>query len=187
MVDPFSIAAVGGIALAEGIKFLYGQAGKILDRRAERRAAAKAGQAAPPAEPIAVGETPEAFTGTLAPMEVDDAAAEEQARNLVELRRTIEDHEQGDAADADAIRAALALRDALEDIVGQRITFEGEDRDPSGTPVATGRLKADVIKGRAAGLDIETMKGGRAEGSLEAKEIAEGADAAGTRIKNLGG
>lgn len=186
MVDPFSIGAVAGLALTEGIKFLYGQAGEILRRRAERKAAAKAGQA-PPAEPIAVEKTPEAFAGSLGPMAVDDDAAEEQAQNLKELRRTIEDHELGDADEAETIRATLALRDALEDIVGQRITFAGEDREPSGTPVATGRLTADVIKGRASGLEIETMKGGRAEGTLEAKEIAEGADAAATRIRNLGG
>ena len=188
MVDPFSIGAVAGLALTEGIKFLYNQAGEILKRRAERKAAAKAGEA-PPAEPIAVEETPEAFTGTLSPLRIDDKAADEQAQNLKDFRRTVEDHALGDAADADpgVIRATLALRDAIEDIVGQRITFAGEEREPSGTPVATGRLTAATIRGRATGLEVGEMTGGRAEGELKADEIAEGADAAGARVTKLGG
>jgi hypothetical protein len=188
VVDPLSIGAIAGVALTEGIKFLYSQADAILKRRAERKAAAKSGAAAP-AEPIAVA-TPSAFTGTLAPLQIDQEAADEHAENLKELRHVLEDQALGHApsgeVDPDVIRATLALRDAIEDIVGQRITFEGEDREPSGTPVATGRVSAKVIKGRATGLDVDEMTGGQAKGEVEADEITEGGEATGLRVRKLG-
>jgi hypothetical protein len=37
MADPFSAAALGGVVLTEGIKFLYRQAGEVLKRWRERR------------------------------------------------------------------------------------------------------------------------------------------------------
>ncbi len=41
MVDPLSITAIGAVAITEGIKFLYGQAGEILKRWRERKDADK--------------------------------------------------------------------------------------------------------------------------------------------------
>lgn len=37
MVDPLTISAIGAVAITEGIKFLYGQAGEILKRWRERK------------------------------------------------------------------------------------------------------------------------------------------------------
>ena len=41
VADPFTLAAVGAVAITEGIKFLYGQAGEVLKRWRERKAAGK--------------------------------------------------------------------------------------------------------------------------------------------------
>jgi hypothetical protein len=38
--DPITLAALGAVALSEGVKFLYGQAGELLKRRREQRASA---------------------------------------------------------------------------------------------------------------------------------------------------
>jgi hypothetical protein len=186
MVDPLTLGA--GVALTEGIKFLYNQAGAILTRRAERKQAEKAGAPAPE-NPIAV-ETPEVVEGRLAPVTVDPKAADEHADQLKALRNVLEDYAQGwsDPSEAgdEVLRQTAALRDAIEDVIGQRITFRGERREPSGTPVVTGRLKAEQIRGRAAGVDVGEMETGKVEGTVEAGEIGEGADVAGARVQNIG-
>jgi len=41
MIDPLTISAIGAVAITEGIKFLYGQAGELLKRWRERKDAAK--------------------------------------------------------------------------------------------------------------------------------------------------
>ena len=45
MPDPVTLAAVGGFALTEGIKFLYGQAGEALKHWQERKKAKAAAAA----------------------------------------------------------------------------------------------------------------------------------------------
>ena len=46
MVDPLSLSAIGAVALTEGIKFLYEQAGEVLKRWRDRKdAGAKAAPA----------------------------------------------------------------------------------------------------------------------------------------------
>ena len=41
MVDPLTLSAIGVVAITDGIKFLYGQAGEILKRWRERKDTAK--------------------------------------------------------------------------------------------------------------------------------------------------
>jgi hypothetical protein len=188
MVDPLSLAVLTGVALTEGIKFLYQQADAILKRRAERKAAEQRG-APPPADPIAV-ESPPIVDGRLSPMTVDARAADELADELKDLRRRLDDYAQGyeipGDGDQEVLRTTSALRDAIEDIIGQRISFKGEHREPSGTPVATGRIKAKEVRGRAIGVDVEKMHSGRAEGTVDVDVVHEHGEAIGTRIKDFG-
>src|SRR4051812_20734873 len=118
VVDPISLGAIAGVAITEGIKFLYNQADAILTRRAERKRAKKDG-APPPEDPIP-GETPPVLEGRLAPLTVDDAAADEHAEQLKALRGQLEDYARGyndvDEGGPEVVRATLALRDAIEDI-----------------------------------------------------------------------
>lgn len=189
MAEPLSIAVLTGVALTEGIKFLYNQADTILKRRAERK---RAGQATPPGpeSPIAV-QTPEVVQGRLAPVSVDVQAADNLADELKELRRRLEDYAQGYETprdgDPELLRTMLALRDAIEDVIGQRITFRGENREPSGTPTVTGQISAREIRGRATAVDVGEMRSGQVTASLDADVIDTGADATGARIAKLGG
>src|SRR4029453_12668768 len=65
MADPLTLAAVGALALAEGIKFLYGQAGEVLKRWRERKATAATGPTPVASEPVAVELPAAAFDGRL--------------------------------------------------------------------------------------------------------------------------
>jgi len=188
MVDPLSVTALTGVALTDGIKFLYDQAGAILTRRAERRRAEKLGTA-PPAEPIPV-KPPEVVAGQLAPISIDAAAADVLADELKELRRRLDDYAQGYETpredDRDVLRTIVALRDAIEDIIGQRITFKGEARERSGTPVVTGRISAAEIRGRATAVEVGDMVSGRVDAQVHTDVIEAGGEVTGARITNLG-
>src|SRR5690242_7738475 len=99
MVDPLSIAVLGGIAATEGIKFLYGQAAEILKRRRERRDAERAGTP-PPAGPIPVGD-PGVLEGELHPFEIDDAVVDRLEGQIKALRTDLADYADGVAGEAD--------------------------------------------------------------------------------------
>ena len=65
--DPLTLAAVGAVALTEGIKFLYGQAGEALKRWRARQQAASA------EAPVAVELPADAFEGRLHDPRLDTA------------------------------------------------------------------------------------------------------------------
>ncbi len=191
MVDPVSIAALTGVALTEGIKFLYNQADAILKRRAEHKRVVE-GQPAPTAPPPQPVETPSVLVGSLRPIEIDDAAADELAGELKALRHRLEDIAEGYETprdgDPSVLAAVTALRDAIEDVIGQRITFRGEDRPATGSPTVTGRIRADVIRGRATSVDAGTVEGGGAvTGTVDVDVVDTGADVAGVRIRRVTG
>jgi choline dehydrogenase-like flavoprotein len=172
MVEPFSLGALGAIALTDGIKFLYAQAGEILKRRRERTAAPT--------------PAPGLLEGELAPLRLDLTEADERIAELRRLRGRLADIadeiEPAEETDAEVVDATLALREAIESIVGQRITFRGEQREPSGTTI-TGIVRAREINGRGSGIE---QTGSTPTGSLHGEVIAdvagENADIAGVRI-----
>ena len=175
MVEPFSLGALGAIALTDGIKFLYAQAGEILKRRRERKETADT----PPAPGLLEGE--------LAPLNLDPAAADELAGDLRDLRHRLADYaddiEPAEETDADAVAATLALREAIEAIVGQRITFRGEQREPTGTPTITGIVRARELHGRASGVAFTGTPTGDIRGEVIADVTGANADVAGVRIQ----
>jgi hypothetical protein len=183
-MEPFTLAALGGVALTEGIKFLYNQAGEILKRRRDRKQGADAGAEATPVE------TPAILEGTLNPITVDLNAADELAEHLKALRAELNEYAQGideaDPQDETVLEATSALRDAVESIIGQRITFTGEDREPSGTPVVTGTLRVKNLRGRGTGAEVEEVLSGEVTGTAEADTVEKGADLAGLRAKSVG-
>ena len=178
-MDPFSLAAIGGLALSQGITFLYNQAGEILKRRRERKAA----------EAVPV-EAPEVLEGELQPVSVDLEAADELANELKLLRAQLGEYAQGteevDPSDESVVRATEALREAVESIIGQRITFKGEEREPSGRAVVTGTVRAREIRAKASGVDVDSIGEAEVRGDVEADVIGEGADVAGVRARSIG-
>jgi hypothetical protein len=184
MVDPLSMTVLGGVAVTEGIKFLYGQATELLRRRAARKEAEAAGKAAA-LQPVIVEAPPDLLQGELKPVTEDANAVDELADELDTLRKQLSDYIDGiakpDAADPVLDRKVDALRTALESAMGQRITFKGEQRNESGT-VVTGRVSAKVVRGIASGIDTDVVKG-EMHGSATAETVEPGARLSGTRIR----
>ncbi len=154
---------MGGVALTEGSKFLYGQATELLKGRRES-ADASAGSTATTTMEL-VRQQPPVLDGPLASAQVDlDLVAAHEAE-LRELRRVLADYAEGladvDPNDGQVLQQVEALRALLELAYGQHLTFQGEARPSTGAPlqVVTGpqddrrqvQISADKIQGQQIG------------------------------------
>lgn len=190
MTDPFTATAIGAVVLAEGIKFLYAQAGELLKRWRDRKEKAAA---------AAVDTTPEkvdvpasaALQGQLASPEINyEFLAEVEDRLRADrkaLNDYVDDTKTPNPGDRQLVARVDSIRTLLEGVYGQRITFVGEDRPTSGTPVALGMVRATIISGEATGFEADEIVSGSATGIVESGEIAEGGSATGLKVKKLGG
>jgi hypothetical protein len=187
-MDPLTLSALGAVALTEGIKFLYGQAGEILKRRRERKKAAEEGRAEGD-EPIRI-ENPGILAGRVEPPIIDFEAADRLEKDLTVLSGRLANYASGleevDASDEELLRATDALRQTLEAIYQQRITFRGEDR-PSSGPLVEGRVDIDEVAGYVAGVRAEVIESGRTTGIVDANRVERGGEAIGLDVKRIGG
>jgi hypothetical protein len=179
MVDPLSLAGLAGVALTEGIKFLYTQAGEALKRWWARDE-----------QPIAV-EQPGVVEGRLEPLVIDVDAAPRLEGDIQQLWSALAPYAQGmrpvDPSNAELVEVTDGLRRALEVLFGQRITFVGEDREPSGT-VVRGTAESETVYGTLAGVIAANIRGGAlVEGRSTSKEVAPGAVQAGTKVETIEG
>ena len=171
-VDPLSLAAIGGVALTEGIKFLYGQAGELLRRRRER-ASDNQPATAPPAGLL------DRDPGSLVP---DLTVLNQLAGELQGLRDELEPYilEHSRLDTQQPLQQIASLRDALEAIYGRRLTFMGEPREPSGT-VVTGTARLRIVEGLAAGVRIDDLTDvARVHGEILGDMVRPGGEAFGT-------
>ncbi len=203
MPDPVTLAAVGGFALTEGIKFLYGQAGEALKHWQERKkakaaAAAEASEAveaveaveaAPALEPVQVTLPADAFDGQLRDPRLHLEAVERLEQDLRDLRAAVADYAQGidevDPKDEQLLAKVDALRQAMEAVYGQRIAFKGEPGPPSGDAVV-GEAKVGEVLGYVAGLRARRIVGGSVIGRVEADSVGPGGQAVGLEADTIG-
>lgn len=182
-MEPFSVAALGALAVTEGIKFLYGQAAEVLKRWRAR----KAGREEDAQAPIPVLDE-DLLEGKLTPPKVDFDALERLHEDVKSLARVLSNYaselDEPDPSDEELATTADSLRRALEVVYGQRITFKGEQREPSG-PVVIGRADVDKVVGDVAGVRAGLVKSGRVEGTLKAKEVT--GKGAGVEVDTIGG
>jgi hypothetical protein len=173
-VEPITLAAVGTVALTEGIKFLYTQAGEVLKRWRERRdhdesTAAKADAS----EPIDI-ELPEAFEGQLSEPKIHFDVLTRLDEDLRETRKNLADYAEGievvDDSDRKLLEQTDALRRLLEAVLQERITFKDENRPPSG-PVAKGSIDVEHVAGYAAAVRAKRITSGRTEAKATAKTV----------------
>lgn len=133
MVDPLSVGVLGGVALTEGIKFLYGQVTELLKRR---RDGAEQAAAEPPVVPARQAQV---LDGPLVQRPVDVGVVTGNEARLRELRRELADYSDGvaepDPADRRLQEQVAALRGLLELAYGQHVTFRGEQRPSTGSPL----------------------------------------------------
>jgi hypothetical protein len=187
MAMEFTLAAVGASALTEGIRFLYAQAGDVLKRWRERRDRREAAGEARPDSQVAVPQ-PVVLAGDLGPVSIDYAAVERLEDDLKLLRARLLEYIEGepvDPADEQLVRSVDGLRRVMEAVWHQRITFQGEQRPPSGA-LAEGEVDVETVRGYVAGLRIGTMTRGHARGSVHATTVDEDAEAVGLDIDHLG-
>jgi hypothetical protein len=146
MVDPLSLTAVGALALTEGVKFLYAQAGELLKYRRERK---QAPELRPPADVLA---------GSVEPAHPNDERLEELEPELTAGWHALAAYAQGideiDPTDPELRRRVDDLRRALEVVYGQRITLQGEARPPSGPLVENDvrAARAKILDSRIGGI-----------------------------------
>lgn len=173
MVDPLSGAVISALVLTEGIKFLYGQAGELLKRRRERLAAAEND-----VTPEAVLDPPPGLlAGEVQRTGPDDAQLDRVEPELRGLRRDLGDYAE-DLRDVDPDDGLLreqvdALRRLLEVVYGQRITFAGEQREPS-SPFIAGTVSVDQVLGDVAAVRAKAIDTGRVVGDARARTVGSG-------------
>ena len=161
MTDPVTLTVLGGIAATEGIKFLYGQAADLLKAWRERRAKNDSGEVAPPKLAVPIRES-EVLDGIPAQEEADPAVLDREADALVKLIGAVSPYAQGladvDPNDKQLAEQAGKLRALLEAAYGQRFTFRGEQREPTGTRVTVTQVLGEV-QGSVLGAEADVAAG----------------------------
>lgn len=162
MVDPLTLSAIGAVAITEGIKFLYGQAGDLIKRWLDHKEAAKnASVQLSKTEPVEV-TLPGVFAGKLSQTQIHYDVMDRIGEQLSELRRDLADYADGiekvNVDDKNLLQTVDALRQSIEAVYQQRLTFKGEQRAPSG-PVAESRIDVDEVAGYVAGVRARHIAG----------------------------
>jgi hypothetical protein len=189
MVEPITLAAVGTVALTEGIKFLYAQTGEVLKRWRERRDAAKSGDATPDDTVPMDIKLPEEFEGQLSEPKIHFDVVEQLDKDLRETRNGLTDYAQDiekvDNSDEELLANTDALRRLLEAVLQERITFKGEQRPPSG-PVVEGHIDVEEVAGYAAAVRARSITGGHVEAEAKAKRVESGGEFIGVDVDEIG-
>jgi hypothetical protein len=102
---------------------------------------------------------PDALVGTLQlPLQPHEDRLQARRDDLELLRDALANYASGDVpastSDRALLRTLARLRGALEDVYGQYLTFDGEDRPASGPFV---RQKVTTVSGETTGMDMDEI------------------------------
>ncbi|MGZ3626949.1 MAG: hypothetical protein ACXVDN_04660 [Ktedonobacteraceae bacterium] len=190
MVDPLTITTIGAVAITEGIKFLYGQAGEILKRWRDRKDAAKDASIQLNNTESILFKLPSVFEGQLSAPYIHFDAVERVEEQLRELRKDLSDYADGvelvDVTNENLLQRIDALRQLLEAVYQQRITFKGEQR-PSSGPVVAGRVDVEEVAGYAAAVRARQIVSGTVRAEATAGRVEPGAHFIGVDTDIIGG
>ncbi|WP_433303598.1 hypothetical protein ACQP2F_12450 [Actinoplanes sp. CA-030573] len=179
MADPLTLAAVGALALTEGVKFLYSQAGEALKAWRESR---RSGRTSTEVEIKA----PDVFAQAPSRAEIDFEAVERLERELREFRAAFadvhDDIDEIDEKDAATLERVEGLRRAMEAIYHQPLVFK---REP-GSAAARGEVDVDEVLGYAAGLRARKVLGGTVTGIVRAGRVEREGRVVGVEIDEVG-
>lgn len=181
MPDPVMLSSLGGLAASQGIKFLYGQAAELLKAWRERRGQVAAGQEQPARLTVPIVAS-EVLDATPAEPVVDTAVLDRENAELVRLTGGLAPYAQGladlDPDDAELAEQAGQLRALLEAAYGQRFTFRGEQRDPTGTRVSVTQVLGDVA-GDVLGVEADVAPSASADVHQQATTVQPGGSVTG--------
>lgn len=165
-----TLSVLGGLAATEGIKFLYGQAADLLKAWRDRRSKGSGDVSVPVRSSSALDATP----AQTAP---DIEVLEKAEKQLVALSGALSPYalDQADIDVDDATLAAAAgdLRSLLEAIYHQRLTFRGEQREPTGSSV-TVKQAIEVLAGEALGAKADVKSGSNLDVDQVVGTVTEG-------------
>jgi hypothetical protein len=197
MPDPVavgSLAAAGSLALTEGVKFLYAQAGELLkwwrDRRDATAKAQPAATAPAPAPDVQV-VPPRVIAGGSFSAKVDSVALGRFEEDLRGLRKDLSEYAEGgtemiDASDQAAIRHIDALRQILEVVYRRPLTFLGENRTES-SPTLNADIDINRVAGYVAGVRAMDISSGTINARIRADESTAGSRVIGVQAGRVGG
>jgi len=189
MVEPITLAAVGTVALTEGIKFLYAQTGEVLKRWRERREAAESSSASHDDPADIDTKLPEVFEGQLVEPKIHFEAVERIHKDLQETRKSLADYAQDiekvDNSNEDLLAKTDALRRLLEAVLQERITFQGEQRPPSG-PLVEGYIDVGEVAGYAAAVRAGKISGGHVRSRGTTKRVESEGEFIGVDVDQVG-
>jgi hypothetical protein len=185
MPEPLTLAAVAVSIVTEGIKFLYGQAADAIKRwRDEKGRPTKSDTVVVQTSPPAI------FDGALGPLLIHGNQVETLEDHLIKLRRALADYADGlepvDMGNAALLETVDTLRQAMEAVYQQRLTFRGEQRSASG-PVVEGAIDAKSIAGIAAGVEARWIANGKVIGTIKTEKVEPGGSAYGVKVDRIGG
>jgi hypothetical protein len=189
MPDPITLSVLGTVALTEGVKFLYSQASEVLKHWMERKDAAKEVAVQPaPTESVKI-KLPPIFQGQLIEPQIHFDMVERVSKQLLELRGDLSNYAEGfivvNTTDENLLQRIDVLRQLLEAVYQQRLTFKGEQRPPSG-PMVTGQIDVEEVAGYAAGVRAREIKSGEVKGHLKAERVESGGQAFGVEVDKVG-
>lgn len=148
MPDPVTLAVVGGVALTEGVRFLYSQAAELIRMRRESQR-----DSAAELLPV-VPDLPAVFEGRLTSPVVDLDRIAQFEEDLLEARQGVAIYADGidpiNPSDQQTLVRIDALRSVVEKVLEQRLTFRGEARAPTGTRIL---VDAEDVGGDVVGVD----------------------------------
>lgn len=186
MSEPLTLAFISGVVLTEGVKFLYNQAAEALKLWRERRKSSLVAEE----KTIPVTTTPPAiFEGKLDSLEIHLDKMELLNDHLLKLRGSLANYadelEPIDSNNQQLLEAVDALRQVMEAVYQQRLTFKGEQRSASG-PVVIGTIDVERVAGTAAAVEAKLISSGRVVGTSKARDVEEAGTIHGVKADKIG-
>ncbi|MEU6951846.1 hypothetical protein [Streptomyces sp. NPDC045714] len=179
-MDPITLAGITAVALNEGVRFLYDQAGEVLRNYRERRAATT--ELPPELFEASSGESGEPGESRELVADLDTVARLEP--ELRGLRRDLGEYGQGvdlvDPRDSEVLALVDGLRRTLEAVYGAPIVFLGEPR-PDAVRVRGG-VEVQEVRGYVAGVRGLPASAGDITGTVRADTVEEGGRAIGVDL-----
>jgi hypothetical protein len=180
MIEPISLGAIGAFALTEGVKFLYAQAGELLKHWREHKDQPQQGPGPELRAPADLIE------GAVNPSLPNLERLERLEGEIRELRRSVADYADGveevDPGDVALLKRLDELRQTIEVVYGQRITFKGETREPSGPLVENEVLATEARIRKSSVGTVEATSGTVRQKVDVAHADIEGSNVGGVRI-----
>ncbi|GLY07633.1 hypothetical protein [Actinoplanes sp. NBRC 101535] len=168
MADPLTLTVLGAVAATEGIKFLYGQASEVLTAWRERGRGSQE-VSVPFIDSACLDETP---AESIVDMDVITAENQKLIAAVGALHPYAADLADVDLTDEKLAQHAGDLRALLEAAYGYRLTFAGEEREPTGASVNVQQI-LDSVSGKVVGAESE-LSDGTVAISQRAKNVDRG-------------